>query len=277
MLYHCFWYDIFILTLLDDGTAAAWDIASTLPLSTILESPLPEGTVSSACFSLDGCQTIIYGCVSGSICAYRNGQLIFTKQTKYADIGLLASKRPDGVWIRAEECDGLEWVGFTGNVVDHLFVGEIGSLVCKSIDRQKAVFISHKQKGVLLVNCHTMREIYQFKDAFVNSSSIGQFSNSKDLLAVTRSDEMIMIWKIDTRSRYSLLKSQAAKLGEIKSLAFTTDEAFLLCGYQSTGRGFISKANAQTGQWIQILATGPDCPLFHLSIFSHQGEEKFYR
>lgn len=270
------------ITVSDDGSTESWDILSSLHIATLLESPLPEGTVVSSCFSMDGCQKIILGCSNGSICVYRNSKLVYTVHARLnIRLGLFTCKKEGGVWAGTAN-KRLEWISFEEELknVPNSFTSPYENFecsICKSLDHTKATFLSSNCESIVIINCITMREICRFKQTFLTSGSIGQFSNSKDLIAVSRSNDSIMIWKLDTRSRFAQFESQASKLGELTSMAFTTDERNLLCGYQSTGRGSITKVDIKTGQWLQMLASSPDCPVYNLAIFSHFGEEKFLR
>ncbi|KAJ3227581.1 Dynein heavy chain 6, axonemal [Clydaea vesicula] len=272
------------------GTIESWDLNSYLPICTVLDKPFPPKSIKDCCFTLNGAERAIMACNNGDICVFdlMPPKMIFLAPSKnnYGAL-LLASSNLNGVWVQNER--RLDWVKFENTSLmlnqpkvltskplnQSLFIEVCDKVLVRSLDQQKAVIFSSKSEEIIVINLMKMKEISRFKDKFIDSAAKGKFSNSKDLLALSRKDQAIMVWKLDTHSRHSLMKSQP-DLGEIKSICFSGDEKFIFCGYHDSKRGYITMGNVILGNWLRIIAVSNDCPIYHLSICTILGEERFF-
>ncbi|TPX63561.1 hypothetical protein SpCBS45565_g06549 [Spizellomyces sp. 'palustris'] len=280
------------LTVSDEGTVKAWDIDSYLLTEVLLQSPFPAASAVACCFSLNGAERVAIALRNKDICLYNlsSGNMIAFVESSYRGGAIFFSESLESIWQSGLHTQ-LECIDFDAEALnksapqldrgdDALDVldaempptqtkSSCDAIIAHSIDGHRIATYSRGNKGVIVFNAVKMREICRFNEELTSATSVGAFSLGRDLLAVTRIDGGIMIWRIDNHSRCALIHAPADT--PIQCLSFSADETLLFCG---TPLGVITVAEVETGRWIKRVNTGASC-LTNMCLSTSRGKERF--
>ncbi|KNC97767.1 uncharacterized protein SPPG_06767 [Spizellomyces punctatus DAOM BR117] len=280
------------LTVTDEGTVKAWDIDSYVLTEVLLQSPFPAASAVACCFSLNGAERVAIALRNKDICLYNlsNGKMIAFVESSYRGGAIFFSESLESIWQSGEHTQ-LECIDFDAEAPnksaprsdrgdDVLSVldadmpptqtkGTSDAVIAHSIDGHRIATYSRRNKGIIVFNAVKMREICRFNEELTSATSVGAFSLGRDLLAVTRIDGGIMIWRIDNHSRCALIHTPSDT--PIQCLSFSADETLLFCG---TPLGVITVAEVETGRWIKRVNTGASC-LTNMCTATSRGRERF--
>jgi WD40 repeat protein len=276
------------VTVSDDGTIKAWDLDSSLCVGEILEAPCPPGHIVKCAFSLTGVDRVLLADTNGSIFMYDldTKDLLLCIEMCYKNGAMFFSDDTNGFWQQSSEGnlfftpfedsgDALRLedsvASLNGSQVSAFGQKpEMNAVLARSNDGAKLAVLVSKYGGFVVLNSHKMSEICRFKDPLVSSTSLGQFSVSKDLLALTLDSGKTMIWKIDNHSRVSLIDTSEIK---IQSLAFSSDETSLYVG-NSDGDLFV--IDIVTGVTTKKIALGTGKSRVLVCVATSYGKERFF-
>lgn len=276
------------ITVSDDGAVKAWDLDSFLCVGDVLEAPYPPGHIIKCAFSLTGTDRVILANAKGSICMHdlETKELLLGLEYAYKNGAIFFSDDNHGFWQQNTEGtviftpfqNHLETMrlsdsslclsGSQTSTLGQKF--EMNAFLAQSNDGAKIAVLSSKYGGLLVLNAHKMSEICRFKDPLVSAKSIGQFSVSKDLLALTLDSGNIMIWRIDNHSRVSLLNTAEVK---VQSLAFSSDETLL---YVGTSDGDLLIMDILTGVITKKIALDTGKSRILMCVTTSYGKERFF-
>ena len=252
-----------------DGTIKAWDIMSYLPIGILLDAPFEEVQVEQV-FYLNNCQHVVFGCNDQFIYVYDLRTKILIQKTSY-DLGkFFSTTGRHGIWTCHES--NLKFIPIDDhkNITNHesgqSLNGYCNEILFTSFDHSKAAVYSEKLGGILILSTENAHVLCRFKDELISSKSIGQFSSTRNHVGATRSDQSIMVWKIDSHSRVSLLAPPHVDLGHIKSLTFSSDEKLICAGCFNYRQGNIIVGNISTGKWIKLLCANVESPMHNLGL-----------
>ncbi|KAJ1570014.1 hypothetical protein HK096_005805 [Nowakowskiella sp. JEL0078] len=258
------------LSVSDDGTIKGWNLKSYLDVGSLLENPFRSGAVQNCAFSL-GLERVVFCCQNFDICLYdlNSKEMIGFVEIKHISGLVFFSDDVNCIWMNGNEAN--DPLFFQNQV-------EIGSALqydCDSIlflsnDGTKVAVLKENKQMVVIFTTKEMRQQAKFREEKATSNSVGQFSNSKDLLALSRSNGEVMIWKLDNHSRISIIRHDRP-LG-IRSICFSADEKLIFMG---CANGTLAIANIITGKILQFLEIGDGFPLENMCLTTIHGKERF--
>lgn len=273
------------LTVSEDGTIIAWDIDTGLFSKRILNKPLKTRKVKFCCFSLKGAEFCSMSCQNGEIF---NFELISRRAVKVSQPTLcgplLSSGDIHDIWIKSVTTDNAKKpVNCLGKVIfsknddksQVRFQGLCDEIIGKSLDGQKCIILALKICSVIIFNTSILKEICRFEDKNVGKTSVGAFSNSKDLVAISREDENIMIWKLDNHSRTSLIKTNGA-LGKVNSICFDSGEINIFYIQRREKESSFHIANINTGHCVYTDTSFNGHLMDEICCSTSNGEERIF-
>ena len=275
----------------DDGATKAWDIDSFLHLDVILEAPFSNHQVVQCAFNLGVVDRVAFADLTHHLNLFCLQSKILLTRIDNAHYGgtLFFSKSPWGLWQKGhdaslqytafneskqgqllESISSLDSVNSGSDLNTRIFIDQCDSILAKSNDGTKIALYAKKHGGALIINASTMSKVCMFRDEGITASSFGQFSVSRDMIALTLKSGDIMIWKIDNHSRVALIKSSHIKL---RSIAFSADELMIYCGDDAGG---ITSFGIQNGLSVKNTALGNHQHLDLLCSSTSYGKERFF-
>ncbi|KAI9090090.1 hypothetical protein DFS34DRAFT_698061 [Phlyctochytrium arcticum] len=273
------------MTVSDDGTIKAWDVDSYFLLRTVLASPFPPGTATQCCLSPGGAEYAAFALASKDVCLFdlSSGALIFIAEGVYNGGLCFFSEGKHNLWQRSP-LGQLEQILFAdieslahsrteliARAPDRcLEENTCNMILAVSSDHSRLAVLSERKQCVIVLHASKLRELCRFNETRITQNSTACFSLSHDLLAATRDDGQLTIWRIDNRSRIALI--QLPEEFSVQTLCFSADETVLLCGSSS---GVIHAVNIQNGRLLRKISSGA-ASLSGICVGTSRGKERFF-